>query len=105
MDRWQMLITRIFSFHRFIYTMVMLVIAPALAVAQELEPRAYINAPVGFNFFIVGYANSEGGLSTDPSLPVEDAHLQIDPASSLMHAPWICGGNPASLMSLCLMPI
>lgn len=55
-----------------------LVAAPAKA--QELEPRAYTNVPVGLNFLIGAYAHSEGGLSTDPSLPVEDAKLKIDSA-------------------------
>jgi hypothetical protein len=53
-----------------------IMLAPAV-YAQELEPRAYSNAPVGFNFFIVGYGYSEGGLSVDPSLPIEDAELKI----------------------------
>jgi len=50
---------------------------PAVAGAQELEPRAYSNLPTGLNFLALGYAHSEGGLATDPSLPVEDAHLKI----------------------------
>jgi len=53
-------------------------LAAAMTHAQELEPRAYTNAPVGLNFLIVGLAHSEGGLSTDPALPVEDAKLKID---------------------------
>ena len=47
-------------------------------MAQELEPRAYSNLPMGLNFLAVGYAHSQGGLSTDPSLPLTDAHLKID---------------------------
>ena len=46
--------------------------------AQELEPRAYSNLPRGLNFLAVGYAHSQGGLSTDASAPLEDAHLKID---------------------------
>jgi hypothetical protein len=53
------------------------VLAPAVR-AQELEPRAYSNLPMGLNFFAAGYAHSQGGLSTDPSLPLTDAHLKID---------------------------
>ena len=49
-----------------------------LADAQELEPRAYSNLPMGLNFLAAGYAHSQGGLSTDPSLPLTDAHLKID---------------------------
>ena len=51
--------------------------APA-AWSQELEPRAYSNLPMGLNFLALGYAHSQGGLSTDPSLPLTDAHLNID---------------------------
>jgi len=47
------------------------------ADAQDLEPRAYGNAPSGLNFLIVGYAHAEGGLVTDPSVPLENAHLEI----------------------------
>jgi len=49
-----------------------------VAHAQELEPRAYSNLPMGLNFLATGYAHSKGGLSTDPSLPLTDAHLKID---------------------------
>jgi hypothetical protein len=47
------------------------------AYAQDLEPRAYANTPVGLNFLIAGYAYASGGVATDPSIPVKDAHLQI----------------------------
>jgi len=53
-------------------------LVPLAAPAQELEPRAYFNVPIGLNFLAVGYAYSKGGLATDPSLPVEDAHLKIN---------------------------
>ena len=36
-----------------------------VAHAQELEPRAYSNLPMGLNFLATGYAHSQGGLSTD----------------------------------------
>ncbi|HKY02582.1 MAG TPA: transporter [Burkholderiales bacterium] len=48
------------------------------AYAQELEPRAYSNLPVGMNFLLVGFAKSEGSLSTAPALQIEDAELDID---------------------------
>jgi hypothetical protein len=47
------------------------------AEAQELEPRAYSNSPIGFNFLVAGYAYSQGGLSIDPALLVQDAKLKI----------------------------
>ena len=54
-----------------------LLLAPTVAGAQELEPKAYTNLPVGLNFLVAAYAHSSGGLSTDPSLPIEDARLKI----------------------------
>jgi hypothetical protein len=53
------------------------VFAATHACAAELEPRAYVNTPVGLNFLIAGYAYSEGGLSTDASSPIKDAQLKI----------------------------
>lgn len=47
------------------------------AQAQEIEPRAYSNAPVGVNFLIAGYIYTEGGLVFDPSAPLTDANLEI----------------------------
>ena len=45
------------------------------ARAQDLEPRAYVDTPVDMNFLIASYAYSEGGVSTDPSLPIQGAQL------------------------------
>ena len=47
----------------------------AAAQAQDIEPRAYSNAPIGVNFAIAGYAYADGGLVTDPSTPLENANI------------------------------
>ena len=60
----------------------LLLLAAAGAQAQQLEPRAYSNVPVGMNFFIAGYTYSSGGLATDPAQPLDNAQLDI-------HAPFI----------------
>jgi hypothetical protein len=54
-----------------------LLLSPLLALAQDLEPRAYSNSPVGLNFLVAGYAYSQGGLSTEPAVPIQDARLEI----------------------------
>jgi hypothetical protein len=46
--------------------------------AQEIEPRAYSPSPSGVNFLIAVAGHSEGGVLTDPSLPVTDIEAQID---------------------------
>jgi hypothetical protein len=38
--------------------------------------------PVGLKFLVAGYTYSSGGLATDPTLPLDNAHLDI-------HAPFI----------------
>jgi hypothetical protein len=36
------------------------VLLPAMALAQELEPRIYSNAPIGTNFAVAGYSHLSG---------------------------------------------
>jgi hypothetical protein len=55
-------------------------LAGAGARAQDIEPRAYSNAPVGVNFLIAGYAYTRGGLAFDTSLPIDDVSLQTSSA-------------------------
>jgi len=50
------------------------------ARAQDIEPRAYSNAPVGVNFLIAGYAATRGGVAFDPSLPITDPDLRTSNA-------------------------
>ncbi len=49
-----------------------------VAVAGEIEPRAYVNTPVGVNFLLGGYAYTDGGLATSGSSPLKDASLSMD---------------------------
>ncbi|MCU7835648.1 MAG: transporter [gamma proteobacterium symbiont of Taylorina sp.] len=46
--------------------------------AGEIEPRAYVNTPVGINFLVAGYTYSDGGLTTVISSPVKNADLKMD---------------------------
>ena len=45
--------------------------------AQDLEPRAYANTPAGMNFLLLGYSYMQGGVTTDPTIPLKDAKLQV----------------------------
>ena len=47
------------------------------AYAQDLEPRAYSNVPVGLNFVLAGYAYTAGGVVFDPAVPLENANIKI----------------------------
>ena len=48
------------------------------ALAQELEPRAYSNAPIGTQFAIASYTRLSGPVLPDPSLPVSDVSARVD---------------------------
>ena len=50
------------------------------ARAQDLEPRAYANTPVGLNFLLGGYVYTKGAVGTDPSVPIEDAKVELHSA-------------------------
>ena len=54
-----------------------LLLATAATHAQHLEPRAYINLPLGTSFLVAGYSYSSGGLATDPAVPLTNAQLDI----------------------------
>jgi len=61
------------------------VLAVALAVsmppdahAQQMEPRLYLNAPIGLNFLIAAYQYSWGDVLVDPSLPIKNANAKVD---------------------------
>ena len=58
----------------------MLAVFVSPARAQDIEPRAYSNAPIGINFLIAGYAYTRGGVAFGPSLPVTNPHLDTSNA-------------------------
>jgi hypothetical protein len=59
---------------------VLLLVAATAARAQDIEPRAYSNAPIGVNFLNGGYAYTQGSLPTNPSLPLTSSHLTTSSA-------------------------
>jgi hypothetical protein len=48
------------------------------AQASEVEPRSYINTPVGINFLLAGYGYLDGDYSTADSSPIKDAKLEVN---------------------------
>jgi hypothetical protein len=59
-----------------IFALAPLLFASLAAQAQDIEPRAYSNAPIGVNFLIAGFAATSGGVSADSSVPVTNAHIK-----------------------------
>jgi hypothetical protein len=56
----------------------LLVLFAGGAAAQDLEPRAYSESPVGTNFVVVPYSHTAGGVLTDPTLPVDDVSASLN---------------------------
>ncbi len=50
------------------------------ACAQDIEPRAYSNAPIGVNFLLAGYAYTRGGVAFGPQLPITNPNLDTSSA-------------------------
>jgi hypothetical protein len=58
-------------------TLLAIAAASSRAHAQDLEPRAYANTPTGMNFVLLGYTYSDGGVTTDPSIPLTNADIKV----------------------------
>jgi len=60
-------------------TLIVLALAAVASGAhgQDLEPRAYGNAPIGLNFLILGYGYAQGDVATDPAVPLTNADLEV----------------------------
>jgi hypothetical protein len=56
------------------------VLSPTRSCAQDLDPRAYANIPVGMNFVALGYGYSEGSVTADASAAIEDAEVDAHAA-------------------------
>lgn len=54
----------------------LIIIGPG-AGAEDLEPRSYANTPVGINFLLMGYSDLHGNVTANPSVPLQDAKLNI----------------------------
>jgi hypothetical protein len=51
--------------------------SPLIAEAQELEPRRWSHLPIATNIHGGGYAYTDGDLSFDPVLKIEDATFEM----------------------------
>lgn len=62
-------------------SIICLLLITSITKGQDLDPRAYVKAPVKGTFLIGGYAHSEGGVLTDPTLPLENLNATVNIAS------------------------
>jgi hypothetical protein len=52
-------------------------LAAGSVAAQELEPRALQNLPIGVSFAVLASGYSRGNLLFDPTVPIEDAQADV----------------------------
>lgn len=64
---------------------------------QDLEPRSYVNLPVGQTFLALGYVRSEGDLSTTVSSALQDAELTIESQVVGIAHTFALGGSSAKV--------
>lgn len=65
--------------------------------AQEMEPRAYSPSPVGMTFLGLSWQRSSGGVTTDPTLPIQNVDAEIDSSSLGVVHTFGLGGHSASI--------
>jgi hypothetical protein len=70
------------------------------ANAQDLDPRRYVNLPIGQNFVAIAYAYSEGNVNVSPSSPLSDASIRADGPAVAYLRTFGVAGNSASFDAL-----
>ena len=59
----------------------LLLFAKTEVKAQDLDPRAYVRIPINGTILISGFSYSQGGVLTDPTLPLENLKANVEVAS------------------------
>jgi hypothetical protein len=69
------------NYRKLLFVVWCLLMMASLLEAQDLDPRAYIWVPVKTNTLVTGFSYSEGGVVTDPTLPIQDLEASVQVAS------------------------
>ena len=77
------------------------VLLASTAAAQDLEPRAFSQTPVGMNFALLSWGYTGGDLSFDQSVPIEDATGRIELATAGYVRSFGLLGKSAKLAAWC----
>jgi hypothetical protein len=79
----------------------LLLLASAVACAQDLVPRAYLITPAGSNAVTMGYSWNKGDVVFDPSVPIDDARGTFQtPVISLYHSYAVLGRSSNIVVSV-----
>src|SRR2546427_13218100 len=77
---------------------VTIVVPGRSAHAQSLEPRSYVNTPVGINFLLLGYGYTQGQVGFDASTPITDARVHVHAGFFAIPRPLTLGGLPGKAL-------
>jgi hypothetical protein len=69
------------KYRYFVFILFSLFFQMERALAQDLDPRAYVWIPVGVTVLGLGYGYTYGGVVTDPTIPVKDIDAHINTLS------------------------
>jgi hypothetical protein len=58
-------------------SVILVLCAATPALGQSLDPRSYVNTPVGMNFLVGAYSYQSGSVLFDPSVPITNASMHI----------------------------
>lgn len=70
---------------------------PTAGLAQEIEPRTFVNTPVKLNFIATGYLFQAGNVFFDTALPLEDVSADLHTAFVRYLRTLAIAGRPAKL--------
>jgi len=77
-----------------------LALLSSVAMAQELEPRAYSPSPVNTTFIVFSGTRSAGGVFTDPSVPITDVDATVGVLGFTVGHTFGVAGKQAMLLGL-----
>lgn len=68
---------------------------------QDLDPRAYVRAPVKTTTMITGFTYSHGGVVTDATLPIKNINADVEaPSIGVAHSFSLFGLSSSALVAL-----
>jgi len=78
-------------------TIVLIAVVRSVALAQEMEPRAYSRAPVGTQFVLFSFSHQTGDVLLDASLPLRDVSVKFNGVSVAYGRTFDLAGNQANI--------
>jgi hypothetical protein len=68
---------------------------------QDLDPRAYVRLPINTYNLITGYSYSQGGVVTDPTLPISNINAKVHtPSAAFLYSFSFFGLSSTALVAL-----